>query len=184
MIKRDLFQGCKDGFIDSANQPMWDIHKMKDKNHMIISRAIRIAANGIILFFLWLSNIPFIYNIPLHIYNIPLYIQGLPWWLSGKESTCQCRRHGFDPWVGKIPQRRKWQPTPVFLPGESHGWKSQVGYSPRGRKESDMTEQLHWHWLFMGFSRQEYWSGLLFPSPVDHFLSDLSTMTSQSWVAP
>ena len=39
--------------------------------------------------------------------------------------------------------RRKWQPTPVFLPGESHGQKSLVGYSPRGRKESDMTERLH-----------------------------------------
>ena len=45
----------------------------------------------------------------------------LPWWLSGKESTCQCRRHGFHPCIRKIPWRRKWQPTPVFLPGESHG---------------------------------------------------------------
>ena len=41
--------------------------------------------------------------------------------------------------------RRKWQPTPVFLPGESHGWRSLVDYSPRGRKESDMTERLHFH---------------------------------------
>ena len=46
----------------------------------------------------------------------------------------------FAPWVGKIPWRRKWQPTPVFLPGESHGRRSLVGYSPRGRKESDTTE--------------------------------------------
>ena len=45
----------------------------------------------------------------------------LPWWLSSKEADCQCRRHGFDPWVGKIPRRGKWQPTPVFLPGKSHG---------------------------------------------------------------
>ena len=45
----------------------------------------------------------------------------------------------------KVPWRRKWQPTPVFLPGESHGWRSLVGYSPWGRKESDMTEQLHFH---------------------------------------
>ena len=43
---------------------------------------------------------------------------GLRWWCSGKESTCQSRKHGFDPWVGKIPWRRKWQPTPVFLPGK------------------------------------------------------------------
>ena len=60
-------------------------------------------------------------------------------WLNGKESTCQCRRYGFDPWVRKIPWRRKWQPAPVFLPGESHGRKSLVGYSPWGRKESDTT---------------------------------------------
>ena len=50
-----------------------------------------------------------------------------------------------DPWVGKIPWRRKWQPTPVFLPGESHGRRSLVGYSPWDRKESDRTEQLHFH---------------------------------------
>ena len=50
------------------------------------------------------------------------------------------RRPGFDPSVGKIPWRRKWQPTPVFLPGESHGQRSMVGYSPWGRTESDMTE--------------------------------------------
>ena len=52
---------------------------------------------------------------------------GLPWWLSGKESACQSRRHMFDPWAGKIPSGRKWQPTPVFLPGESRGWRSLVG---------------------------------------------------------
>ena len=57
-----------------------------------------------------------------------------PRWLSGKESACQCRRHGFDPWVGKIPWRRKWQPTPAFLPGKSHGQRSLVSYSPWGRK--------------------------------------------------
>ena len=48
---------------------------------------------------------------------------------------------GFDPWVGKILWRRKWQLTPVLLPGKSHG-RSLVGYSPWGRKESDTTEQL------------------------------------------
>ena len=55
----------------------------------------------------------------------------------------ECQRPGFDPWVGKIPWRRKWQPTPVFLPGESHGWRSLVDYSPWGHKESDMTKRLH-----------------------------------------
>ena len=63
---------------------------------------------------------------------------GLPWWLSGKESTCQCRRHRFDPWVGKIPWRMAWQPSQVFLPGESHGQWSLEGYSPWGHKEWDM----------------------------------------------
>ena len=54
-------------------------------------------------------------------------------WLSGKQSACHCmnhRRHEFDPWVRKIPWRRKWQPTPVFLPGKSHGQKSLAGCSP------------------------------------------------------
>ena len=55
----------------------------------------------------------------------------------------------FAPWVGKIPWRRKWQPTPVFLPGESHGRRSLVGYSPRCCKESDMTERLHLHTKLM-----------------------------------
>ena len=52
------------------------------------------------------------------------------------------RRPSFDPWVGKIPWRRKWQPTPVSLPGKSHGQRSLVGCSPWGRKESGMTEWL------------------------------------------
>ena len=57
----------------------------------------------------------------------------------------QCRGPEFAPWVGKIPWRRKWQLTPVFLPGISHGQRILVGYSPRGRKESDKTEQQkHW----------------------------------------
>ena len=47
-------------------------------------------------------------------------------WLSGKESVCQFRRCGFNPWVGNIPWRRKWQPTPAFLPGKSHGQRSLI----------------------------------------------------------
>ena len=50
----------------------------------------------------------------------------------------------------KIPWRRKWQSTPVFLPGESHERRSLVGYSPRGRKESDTTEWLYHHWKHYG----------------------------------
>ena len=61
-------------------------------------------------------------------------ILGLPEWLSGKESTCQCRRHRFDPWVRKFPGIRKWQPTPAFLPGESHGQRNLADSSLRGHK--------------------------------------------------
>ena len=63
-----------------------------------------------------------------------------PWWLRESSVCLRCRRPGFDPWVGKIPWRRKWQPTPVLLPGKSHGQRSLVGYSPWGHEESDTTE--------------------------------------------
>ena len=59
---------------------------------------------------------------------------GFSWWQSGKEHTCQCRRCGFNPWVREIPWRRKWQPTPVILPGRSHAQRILVGYSLWGRK--------------------------------------------------
>ena len=67
---------------------------------------------------------------------------GLPWWLRQSRICPQCRRPGFDPWVGKTAWRREWLPSPVFLPGESHGQRSLAGYSPWGHKESDTTEQL------------------------------------------
>ena len=69
-------------------------------------------------------------------------------WHSGKESACQYRRCKFDLWVWKIPWKKKWQPTPVFLPGESHGQKSLAGYSPWGHKESDMTGHAHTFIMF------------------------------------
>ena len=74
-----------------------------------------------------------------------LYISfGYPGGCNGKELTCQCKkckRCKFDLWVMKIPWRRKWQPTPVFLPGESHGQRSLMGNSPWGCKELDTTER-------------------------------------------
>ena len=84
---------------------------------------------------------------------------GFPRWLSGKESLRQCRTCRFDPWVWKIPWRRKWQPAPVFLCGKSHGQRSLAGYSPRGHRETDLTECAHrrmhscfkmlcWFWLY------------------------------------
>ena len=68
---------------------------------------------------------------------------GFPGGTSGKEPACQSNRperHGFNPWVRKIPWRRAGQPILVFFPGESHGQRSLAGYSPWGRKELDMTE--------------------------------------------
>ena len=74
---------------------------------------------------------------------------------DGKSICLQCRRLGFDPWVGKIPWRRKWQPTPVFLPGKFHGRRSLIGYSPGNCKESDTTKRFHF------FTPSEYqWSAL------------------------
>ena len=61
---------------------------------------------------------------------------GFPRHLSGKESACQSRRCGFDPWVRKIPWRRKWQPTPVLVPGKPHAQRSLVGYSPWDHKRA------------------------------------------------
>ena len=72
-----------------------------------------------------------------------------------EESTCHCRRCKFNPWVRKIPWRRKWQPTPEFLPGKSHGQRNLAGYSPWGHKELDMTEQK---------DRERFSSVYLFPS--------------------
>ena len=62
---------------------------------------------------------------------------------EGKVSCLQSGRPGFSPWVGKILWRRKWHPTPVLLPGKSHGRRSLISYSPCGCKESDTTERLH-----------------------------------------
>ena len=63
-------------------------------------------------------------------------IHGVPRWLSGKEPTSQCRRHGFNPCIRKIPWRRKWQPIPVLLPGKSHRQTSLVGYGPQHGKRA------------------------------------------------
>ena len=85
-------------------------------------------------------------------YIISLRLRAFPGSTRGKETACQCRRHkrrGFDLWVRKIPWKRTWQSTSVFLPGESHEQRSLVGYSPWGHKESDRTEATaHTHALF------------------------------------
>ena len=74
----------------------------------------------------------------------------------------RCKRQGFDPWVGKISWRRKWQPTPVFLPGKSHGQRTLTGYSPWGHKELDMTEQLNAHTHSVTFATTKSSNGFFF----------------------
>ena len=76
----------------------------------------------------------------------------IAWWLSWWRICLQCRRPGFDPWDEKVPWKREWHPTPIFLAGEFHGQGSLVSYSPWGLKESDTTDQLihfHDHWPFL-----------------------------------
>ena len=72
-----------------------------------------------------------------------LYRSGFPRWFNGKEPACQCGRHRrpeFAPWVRKIPCWRAWHPTPVVLPGDSYGQRSQVGCSPQAHKELGTAE--------------------------------------------
>jgi len=71
--------------------------------------------------------------------------RGFPVGTSGKESACQRRRQRLNPWVRRILWRRRWQPTPVFLPGKFHGQRSLTGYSPWGHEEADMSEPLSTH---------------------------------------
>ena len=94
------------------------------------------------------------------------------------KNLLQCRRYGFKPWIRKIPWKREWQSTPVFLPGKFHGQRILVAYSPWGCKESDKTEQLtllsHFQTLTRGWSYPplrflELYSGLSYT--VQHFHS-------------
>ena len=73
-------------------------------------------------------------------------------WLRWSSVCPQCGRLWFSLWVGKIPWRRKWQPTPVLLPGKFYGQRSLVGYSPWNHKELDVTEQLHFTFFFFFFA--------------------------------
>ena len=99
------------------------------------------------------QSLPFIHSLPR-----PEIIDSGEIWPSLEDSSSwgsfvaqmvkrltQCRKPGYHPWVGKITSRKKWQPTPIHLPGKSHGWRSLAGYSPWGFKESDTTEQFHFH---------------------------------------
>ena len=140
----------------SPPKPM-SIELVMPSNHLILYRlllllpsiftSIRVFSNESALCIRWPKYWSFSFNIspsnehpglpsvcPKNHLLSPKGSTRLPRWLSGKEYTCQCRRHGSDPWSMKIPWRRKWQPTPVFLPGKFHGQRSLVSYSPWGCK--------------------------------------------------
>ena len=82
--------------------------------------------------------LPFAVRKSSNIWSCSQSLLGFP----GKESTCSAGDLGLTPGLGRLPWRRRWLPTLVFLPGESHGQRSLAGYSPWGYKESDKTEQL------------------------------------------
>ena len=97
---------------------------------------------------------------------VPVDILGFLGGASGKELSCQCRRcwrYRFNPCVRKIPCRREWLPTPVFLPGEFHEQR-RVGYSPWCCKESDMTERLNMHATFLRYLNEFFSSFFTFPA--------------------
>ena len=95
------------------------------------------------MYFLWDSDSFISVLSTLRSASVPIW--GLPSRRYGKESACPCRRYKrlkLDSWDRRIPWRRKWQSTPAFLPGELHGQRSLVGYSPWGLRQLDMTEHV------------------------------------------
>ena len=140
---------CSSGSFDSPRRNLenyvtlpgtiWWWWRPRNKKWWLIFAQIDIANTFDLLLFILGSR-----EINIFIYTDLILFKGFPDGPAGKESACSTgdRRHGFSPWAGKFPRRRKWQPTPVFLPGESPWTEERVSYSPRGCKESDMTEQL------------------------------------------
>ena len=109
-------------------RPLWQKHK----NQNVVEDVVSVMNKSQILQGCGNLENEFVFN-----------LRGFPGTSDGKRVCLHCGTPRFNSWVGKIPWRRKWQPTPVLLPGKSHGLRSLVGYSPWGRKESDMTERLH-----------------------------------------
>ena len=105
---------------------------------------------------------------------------------SGKESISQFkswRRLSFDPWIRKIPWRRKWQPILVFLPGEFDEQRSLVSYSPLGCKESDMTEQLTRTRFFATLAELKSFKDIILtPKPKTFLISVFLKKFTKSWL--
>jgi len=97
--------------------PRHVIRPKENPSHPAVTSYLHFLSLGVYLFWKFLIN------------GIILYV-GLPRRLSSKESACQCKKCELNPWIGKIPWRRKWQLTPAFSPGKFHGQRSLAGYSP------------------------------------------------------
>ena len=131
-----------------------------------------------ILFFFYFLSL--FHLICVHVVIYDLLWGFLPRWLSSKESACQCRRHRFDPWVGKIPWRRKWQPTPVCLPRKFHGQWSLTCYSPRAHRVG-MTEHACTQWFTIKF-RQVIYNNFQYQLSVSKaFSSPSHSYSTSSW---
>ena len=110
---------------------------------------------------------------------------------SSLRLTCQLRRHkrhGFDPWVRKNPWRRKWQPTPIFLPGESHGERNLAGFSPCCcRVRHDWSDLAHTDsslivsWIFIGRTDAEAEAPILWPSDMMSWLVGKGLDARKDW---
>ena len=105
-------------------------HLHRNLSNLTLSPTHETGKINCIMPILWIR---IIYSGDVDLPKMQSVVHHFPGSASGKEPTCQCRRYKssrFDPWLRKIPCRRKWQPTPVFLPGESQGLKHLAGYSP------------------------------------------------------
>ena len=101
---------------------------------------------------------------------------GFPGGASGKEPTCSAGdlRWGFDSWVRKISWRKNWQPTPVFLPGEPHGQRSLVGYSPWG------LQRVRHNWSELARTHGVRWN--ISPSPLQSAHMTMSSISPGTWM--
>ena len=134
------------------------------------SRSLVATVHGVAKSRTRLSDFPSLHNVA----------EGLPWWLSSKEPACQYRRCRFNPWVGKVSWRRKWQPAPVFLPGESHGQRSLAGYSS-GVAESQTRPSTGSSWAasttLQSYSLYLFFTTIFLSDSGDIFLSTEMTVT-------
>ena len=126
----------------SVFQPQWGV-VMVSVNHGQDVQAARTGCRGDQVRWLSFKGGLRVETVQGHLWVQVLGFMGFPGDASGKRTSLQCRRHkrhGFHPWVMKIPWRKEWQPTPIFLSGEPHGQKCFMGDRPWGHKESNKTE--------------------------------------------